>query len=144
MLANRFTFGVANVQPCILAQKLYVTKLLLFGQIFATLLAKPMLIWILQYNTNPFMLNKQNKLNASCQPLQMLACLPRGPLCWSRLPGITHVSEAFDVESVFRDVGGFFPPAEQYITQFLTQPCHSLFVCSILALELKYLHYCTS
>ena len=71
MLTNRFIFGVANVQRYILAQKMYVTKLLLFGQIFATLLAKPMLIWILQYNTDPPMLNKQNKPNASCQPLQL-------------------------------------------------------------------------
>ena len=71
-------------------------------------------------------------------------CLPRGPLCWSRLPGITHVSELFDVESVFRDVEGFPPPPSNICKSVPTQPCHSLSVCSILALELKYLHYCTS
>ena len=51
------------------------------------------------------------------------SCLSREPLCLSRLPGTTHVSERFlshgiilfDVESVFRDVVGFSPPAEQYI-----------------------------
>ena len=71
-----------------------------------------MLIWTLQYNTSPFMLNKQKisfKLAASL--CKYASCLSREPLCLSRLPGTTHVSERFlshgiilfDVESVFRD-----------------------------------------
>ena len=53
------TFDVATCNSEFWPKNSYVTKLLLFGQTFATFLAKSRLIWTLQYNTNPFMLNKQ-------------------------------------------------------------------------------------
>ena len=116
MLANRFTFGVANVQPCILAQKLYVTKLLLFGQIFATLLAKPMLIWTC--STIQILLCLISKISSMLAASLCNASLSfQGTSLLEQATWNTHVSELFEVESVIQRRGRIIPTRrEQYIT----------------------------
>ena len=77
-----FLLVLQTCNPVFWPKNSYVTKLLLFGQIFATLLAKSMLIRTLQYNTSPFMLNKQKiSSKLACQPLQYASCVPRIPPC---------------------------------------------------------------